>query len=169
MQTKRFCVLLPLVQCPLAALFGGVGLGERSAILSRPFIAGSTFWDTTASFHVWPWPFKFSVIENLPAFISGVLLSFPISALKPNLPERAQLAPSLLFVLFLWYWIGLRLDRLWTGREKAPWLLIVVFTAVSLTGALLPIGHTGYLPFAVLLWLILALLFRRRLTSLKRT
>jgi hypothetical protein len=72
----KFRRLLPVVQCGLAALFGGWGLWERSAILNRVFTAdGQTRWDTTAQFHVWPWPFKFAVVTNTPAFLCWALAS----------------------------------------------------------------------------------------------
>src|SRR5215471_2333458 len=106
-------------------------------------------------------PFKFAVIENLPAFLAGILLSWPIGVLKPDLPEAVQLAPSLLFALVLWYWIGSRLDRRWNVRVKAPWVSLAILTAVCLTGALIPIGNTGYLPYAFLVWLVIAIPFRQ--------
>lgn len=158
---RRFCTLLPVAQCGLAAVFGGFGLWQRSAILSRPFLEGQTFWDTTASFHVWPWPFKFAVVSNLPAFLAGVILSWPIGAIWPRLPEAAQLAPSLLFALVLWYCVGAWLDRRWGVLDKAPWILLAIFTAVCFIGAVIPIGYTGYLPYAALVWLVAAIAFRR--------
>ena len=161
MQTKPFRVLLPLVQCFLAALCGGAGLWQRSAILSRRFFGEQTLWDSTARFHVWPWPFKFAVIENLPAFHASALFSWPIGAWKPDMSEGVQLAPSLLFVLVFWYWIGSQLDRRRKGRTKAAWCALVIFTVVCLIGALVPIGSTGYLPYAFLVWLIGAISFRR--------
>ena len=33
-------------------------------------------WDTTARFHVWPWPYKFAFVSNFPAFMAGSLLSW---------------------------------------------------------------------------------------------
>jgi hypothetical protein len=74
---NQFRVLLPLAQCPLAAFFGGLGLWQRAAILSRPgFGEGSTLWDTTARYHVWPWPFKFAVVTNTPAFLTWALVGW---------------------------------------------------------------------------------------------
>jgi hypothetical protein len=157
---RRFCRILPASQVALGVLFGGWGLWQRNQILSHDYLFGIV-WNTTARFHVWPWPFKFAVIENLPAFLAGVLLSWPIGAVKPDLPESVQLAPSLFFVLVLWYWIGLRLDRRWHVEQKALWVSLAVFTAVCLRGAFLPLGYTGYLPYAALVWLIAALAFRR--------
>ena len=49
----KFRPLFPVVQSGLAALFGGWGLWERSAILNRVFtVDGQSLWDTTARFHV---------------------------------------------------------------------------------------------------------------------
>src|SRR5258705_8498642 len=102
---KQFRRILPIAQVMLAGLFGGLGLWQRNQILSHDYLFGIG-WNTTARFHVWPWPFKFAVISNLPAFLAGLLLSWPIGAVRPELHEAVQLAPSLLFVLVLWYWIG---------------------------------------------------------------
>jgi hypothetical protein len=74
---RRFRLLLPITQCGLAAIFGGFGLWQRYAILNRPvFFEGQTLWNSTARFHVWPWPYKFAAIANIPAFLLGVLLSW---------------------------------------------------------------------------------------------
>jgi len=160
--------MLPASQVALGLLFGGWGLWQRNEILSHDYLFG-TGWNSTARFHVWPWPFKFAVIENLPAFLAGVLLSWPISAAKPDLPESAQLAPTLIFVVVLWYWVGLRLDRQWDVGEKAPWVFLAVFTGVCFAGAFLPLGYTGYLPYAALVWLVTAFAFRRLFKLLPRS
>jgi len=155
MQRNRFRVLLPVTQCVMAALFGGVGLWQRSAILSRPFLEGQTLWDTTARFHVWPWPYKFAAVVNMPAFLAGLLLSGPIGNRWVGLPEVALLAPSLLFVALLWYWVGAVLDRqcdAGNGRSLIkPWVRLLVFTLICAGGALIP-GSGGYLVFGVLVW-----------------
>jgi hypothetical protein len=160
---KQFRKILPISQVLLAGIFGGWGLWQRNQALSHDYLFGIG-WDTTARFHVWPWPFKFAVIENLPAFFAGVLLSWPIGAVKPNLSETTQLAPSLLFVLVLWYWIGSWLDR-WRLIEKTPWMLLAIFTVVCLIGALIPIGYVGYLPYGVLVWLVAAAASQRMAKS----
>jgi hypothetical protein len=118
---------------------------------------------------VWPWPFKFAVIENLPAFLTGVLLSWPISIAKPDLPEAVQLSPCLLLLAILWYLIGLALDRRWHVCEKVPWIWLAVFTGAGVAGAVIPIGYTGYLPYAAIVWLVTALLFRHTMKPLQRT
>jgi len=167
--TSQFRRILPVSQITLAILFGGWGLWQRNQILSHDYLFGIG-WNTTARFHVWPWPFKFAVILNLPAFIAGLFLSWPISAAKPDLPETVQFAPSLLFVDVLWYWIGLRLDQHWGVRQRAPWALAAVFIAVCLTGALVPMGYTGFLiPYGALVWLIATFAFRRVMKRLPRS
>lgn len=92
-------------------------------------------WNSTLRFHVWPWPFKFAVVQNTPAFLIGLLLSRPIDSFKPGLPEWVSLLPSLLLVPLLWYLIGVWLDRKRvlgrTSRETVV-LIFGVFTAVSL-------------------------------------
>src|SRR5215468_4420087 len=70
--TIPFRQLLPVVLTPTSAVFGGIGLLQRSAILSKP-VWGGTLWHTTARFHIWPWPYKFAAMLNLPAFLAGLL------------------------------------------------------------------------------------------------
>lgn len=158
-QGKHFRRMLPMSQIVVAGVFGGWGLWQRNEILSHDYLFGIG-WNSTARFHVWPWPFKFAAISNLPAFLVGMLLTWPIGAAWPKLNEAAQLAPSLLFVGVLWLRIGSWADLRWAPTEKAPWALLTVFTAVSLTGALIPIGYTGYLTYGALVWLVVAIALR---------
>lgn len=165
----RFRILLPVAQTVLAALFGGVGLWQRNQILSQRFLGDQTFWESTARFHVWPWPYKFAAISNLPALLAGALVSLPINTLWPELPEAVELAPSLVLVAMLWYWVGRRLDRRSPGIGAArmlagtetPWILLFVFTAVCLIGAFLPIGYVGYLPYGAAVWVATVATIRR--------
>ena len=101
----QFCRILPASQVALAAAFGGWGLWQRNQILSHDYLFG-TGWNSTARFHVWPWPYKFTAISNLPALFAGLLLTIPISAIKPTLSETLQLAPTLVFVFLLWVRVG---------------------------------------------------------------
>jgi hypothetical protein len=157
---SRFPALLAIAQTFIAALFGGVGLWQRSHILSQTFWGDQTLWDSTARFHVWPWPFKFAVITNIPAFFAGALVSLPIHSLWPKVPEAVDLAPSLVFVAMLWYWVGSRLNRRWgdvnaasvLSGTKIPWILLLVFTAACLIGAFVPIGYVGYIYYGVAIW-----------------
>ena len=157
----RFRLLLPVVQTMASALFGGVGLWQRNKILSQPLFGDQTLWESTARYHVWPWPYKFAVISNTPAFLAGWLASWPIGSLWPEVPEAFELAPTALFVALLWYWVGFRLDRRWRGVGAAslllgsttPWKLLFVFTAVCLIGAFVPIGYVGYIFYGCLVWL----------------
>ena len=147
----RFRQILPASQVALAALFGGWGLWQRNQILSHDYLFGIG-WNTTARFHVWPWPYKFAAVTNFPALFAGLLLTVPIGAVRPTLPEAVQLIPTLGFVLFLWRWVGSRLDQRWTVANRTPWIAISVFMVVSLVGALLPMGYTGFLPYAFVVW-----------------
>jgi hypothetical protein len=72
--SARFRYTVPVVQCCLAGMLGVFGLRERAAILSRPFLKGVTVGETTASFHIWRWPFKFAVTMNVPGFVCGGLI-----------------------------------------------------------------------------------------------
>jgi hypothetical protein len=158
----RFRTVLPIVESVSAALFGGVGLWQRSAILSRTFLEGQTLWDSTARFHVWPWPYKFAIVSNMPAVFLGSLSSWPIAALWPMLPESVQMALSLLLVPMLWYWVGGRLDKRWTISDMIPWIALLVFTLVCLVGAFAPIGYVGYLPYGFAVWVVTALTVSRQ-------
>jgi hypothetical protein len=162
-RASRFRILLPAAQCLLAALFGGVGLWQRSAILSRPwFSEGQTMWNTTARFHVWPLPYKFAAVVNMPAFLAGDLLGWPIGERWPELPESVLATLQLLLVPILWYWVGFRLDRRWNVTDPTPWIALSIFTLVCLVGAFLPIGYVGFLPYGFVVWVITALTISRR-------
>jgi type IV secretory pathway TrbD component len=156
----RFSSLLPAAQFWLAALFGGIGLWQRSAILSRPFLEGQTMWNTTARFHVWPWPYKFAVICNFPAFLLGLLPSWPLGLIWPALPEYVANIPVLFCVLLIWSWVGSRLDARWRVSSKTPWIGLLIFMLISLGCALLPIGYNGYLPCGLALWLVTTVVIR---------
>lgn len=152
----RFRGILPIAQTAAAAVFGGWGLWQRSAILSRPFLGG-TLGDTTARFHVWPWPYKLAAVSNMPAALATALLSVPLESLRPGLSELALNTPSLPLIYVFWYWIGRRLDRRWKITDGAPWIGLAMFTAVSLIGAFIPHqygGVTVYLPFGIAVWTV---------------
>src|SRR6267143_1475879 len=84
---NQFRRILPLSQTVLALFFGSWGLWIRNSILSQPFFGNSTLWNSTARFHVWPWPYEFAVVLNMPAFLIGILLSWPLDAIRPGLSE----------------------------------------------------------------------------------
>src|SRR5689334_5355180 len=157
---RRFRTILPASQVILAALFGGWGLWQRNQILSHDYLFGIG-WNTTARFHVWPWPYKFAAVTNFPALFVGLLLTVPIGALRPTLPEAIQLVPTLVFVLFLWRWVGSQLDQRWTVTDRTPWIAIFLFMIVSLVGAFLPMGYTGFLPYGFVVWIIASLALSR--------
>lgn len=175
-QRTQFRTILPISQTALAIIFGGWGLWLRNSILSRRFLGDSTLWDSTARFHVWPWPFKFAAVLNMPAFLAGALLSWPLDALRPGLPEWVSVLPVLPFVALLWYWIGLRLDqerRAGKSRNtvKRQWIVLLLFTAICAAASSIPErigGHTSYLLLGIAVWTIAAMavkacaLFRKR-------
>jgi hypothetical protein len=150
----RFRVLLGLSQTFIAAIFGGVGVWQRSQILNQSLWGDQTLWNSTARFHVWPWPLKFAVITNLPAFFAGALLSVPIRLLWPEAPEAMDLA-VLPLVFVLWYWLGARLER--KAHSK---MFLALFTAACIVGAFLPLGYVGYVPYGVTVWIVAAILIR---------
>jgi hypothetical protein len=156
----RFCRILPASQVALATVFGGWGLWQRNRILSHDYLFG-TGWNSTARFHVWPWPYKFAAISNLPALFAGLLLTIPISVMKPTISETLQLAPTLVFVFLLWVWIGARLDRRWSVADRTPWIAILLFVVFSSVGAYLPLGYTGFLPYGLAVWVVAYLALSR--------
>jgi hypothetical protein len=70
------------------------------------------------------------------------------------MPEYVGWVISLLFVPLIWCWVGSRLDRRWRVCDRAPWALLVVFLLLCASGALLPLGATGFLPFGFMFWVI---------------
>jgi hypothetical protein len=150
--------LLTGIGAAVTAVFGAVGLWERNHILSQPFFNGSTWWDSTARFHVWPWPFKLAAIYNMPAFIGGWIIMLPIRLVWPTLLEAGDLVPSVMLAALLWYWVGSRLEA-YSAITRWTWLF--VFAAVSLTGAFIQMGYTGWLTYGVLMWCIAAMVLRR--------
>jgi hypothetical protein len=100
-----------------------------------------------------------------------MLLSMPVSVIRPNLPELAQFAVSLLFVPPLWFWIGLRLDCKYKrerpqSMSKSPWTLLAIFLLISLGGSVLPLGYVGYIPYGTVVWIAaLVVLGRLRRSS----
>lgn len=167
-QRTRFRTILPISQTALAIIFGGWGLWLRNSILSRPFWGDSTLWDSTARFHVWPWPFKFAAVLNMPAFLAGSLLSWPLDALRPGLPEWVSVLPMLPCVTLLWYWIGLRLDQrqgAFRGRrvEKVQWIVLILFTGVCAAASSIPerLGsYTSFILYGLILWVLAAIVLR---------
>jgi hypothetical protein len=150
--------LLTSIGASVAAVFGTLGLWERNLILSRPFFNSSTWWDSTARFHVWPWPYKLAVICNMPAFIGGWIILLPIRLVWPTLPGAWYLVPSVTLAALLWYWVGSRLE---TYSVITRWTWLFAFAAVSLTGTFIQMGYTGWQLYGALLWCIAALFLRR--------
>jgi hypothetical protein len=143
-----------MVQSGPAALFGGCGRWERSAILNRVFtVDGQALWDTTARFHIWPWPFKFAVVTNTPAFLCWALVNWPLGGRWPRAPEAAIAAPSLLFVALLWYAVSGWIDKRWGSTPQVVWGSLLGFTLICAAGVSVP-STTFYLLWGVFLWLI---------------
>ena len=160
----QFRKVLPVTQTALTVLFGGWGLWIRNSILSQPFLGNSTLWNSTARFHVWPWPFKFAAILNTPAFVAGGLLSWPLAYVRPGLPEWVSALPVLVLVWLLWYWVGYWADKHLSSRrngsgERRLWVLLLVFALVCAAASLISGvvgGHTSYVVFGIAIWSIAA-------------
>jgi hypothetical protein len=170
--------VLPVAQTVLVTLFGGWGLWIRNSVLSQPFFLGSTGWQTTARFHFWPWPYKFAVIVNMPAFLAYGLLSWRFENLWAGRPERVYELPVLLLVPLLWYLMGWWADRMaGTGRtttsDRGLWILLVVFMLVcaalsSISGYVG--GYTSWFVFGIVLWLIVGVgVLRKRKSKVRVT
>ena len=154
----QFRNVLPVLQTALAVVFGGWGLWLRNSVLSRPFLGSSTGWDSTLRFHFWPWPFKFAAILNMPAFLAGGLLSWPLDYLRPGLPEWVSALPVLLVIYLLWYWVGSWTDK--NVSERGRWILLIVFILVCAAVSSISdyVGsYTSYLVFGIAIWLIVAI------------
>jgi hypothetical protein len=157
----QFRIVLRVLQTALAVVFGGWGLWLRNSILSRPFLGSSDGWATSLSFHVWPWPFKFAAVVNMPAFLIGSFLAWPLNALRPGLQEWISTLPILLFIPLLWYWVGSWLDKRLSSENRGTgtrglWFLLLLFIAICTTASSIPFsigGYTNYLDFGALIWL----------------
>ncbi len=157
---QPFRRLLPVTQTVLAACFGGFGLWQRDQYLTSSWLG----WNSTERFHIWPWPFKFAVVTNMPAFLVWALLGWPIGERWPEIPETAMAAPSLFFVAILWYVMGVWLDRRWGARNrhaselKIPWILLLLFTLLCVIGACVRVTFTSdYLFFGAVIWIAVGL------------
>jgi hypothetical protein len=155
--------ILPISQTLLAAAFGGWGEWARVTSVYHSWLG----WSSDLRFHIWPWPFKFAVIQNTPAFLVGLLLSWPVDSLEPGLPEWVSLLPSLVLVPVLWYLIGAWLDRkevLKHASGATVYWLWVVFCAITAVSLLVAVGsgwlfgsYTSFLTLGVGCWLALGM------------
>ena len=161
----QFRKVLPALQTAIAISFGGWGLWLRNSILSQPFFENSTLWNSTARFHVWPWPFKFAAILNMPAFVVSGLLSWPLDYLRPGLPEWVSALPVLLLVWLLWYWVGSWADKNISSensRKGARWRWIFLLLFVFVCAAASSIsefvgGYASYVVFGIAIWSVVAI------------
>ena len=122
-----FRKILPPLGTILVVVLGEWGLWVRGTI-----IRNSLAWDSTVRFHTWPWPLKFAAVLNLPAILAGLLVSWPLDALKPDFPELISFLSVLLFAPLLWYRIGAWLDRRISGNAHGNartrgWILLLAF------------------------------------------
>ena len=161
-QELQFRRMLPVLQTTAAIFLGGWGLWLRNSILSRTFWGDSTLWNSTARFHVWPWPLKFEEVLHMPAFLAGALLSWPLDAYWPGLPEWVSALPVLPCVALLWYRIGSWLDRrrgvnTYASTIKGQWLLLAMFCVVCAAASSVPRrvgGYVSYFPLGTVIWIV---------------
>ena len=159
----RFRAILPLAQCVAAIMFGGFGLWERHFILDQP-VGNGTWWESSARFHIWPWPYKFIAVTDFPALLAGLLFGWPINAWWPSLSEYTMLAFCLPFIALLWFGIGRWFDRKWNWIDGPPsrkplWILLL-FTSVCAIGASVYIDSpVDYLLSGAVIWTTVGLAF----------
>lgn len=156
---SKFRLSVAVAATAIAEGFGTAGLWQRNHILSQPFFGGTTWWESTARFHVWPWTYKFAAIWALPGFMGTSILMAPIRLLLPKLPEAADLVPAAGLVALLWYWVASRLE---SCSSVVRWASVSVLLAASVVGASLPLGYTEWLPYGATMWCIAILLLLRR-------
>ena len=147
---------LAVAQLLLAAVSGGIGLWQRHEILKQPFFDG-TLGDSTAAYHIWPWPFKFAIVVNLPALIGSVPVSGGIGLLWNGWNEVADMTLALLFVPVVWYWVGGRMES-WSWRRRG--IFVAVFFGGSFGVAVAPLGYIGFLPVGLMGWVVGAWMLR---------
>jgi hypothetical protein len=155
----QFRFRLPVLQFVAATFFGGIGLWQRHQILNQRFIGEQTLWETTAKYHVWPLPYRFAVIPNIPAMLAAGVIEWPIGTIWPNMPEPFGFVLFLLLVPILWFFVGLQLDRDPSAYRRSSWLLIwfAVFCAI----AMFTPGYVGYVISGSVLWLAFVVLVVR--------
>ena len=171
----QFRKVLPALQTAIAVSFGGWGLWLRNSILSRPFLGSSTGWDSTAVFHVWPWPLKFAMILNMPALLASVLLAWPLDYVWPGLSKWVSDLFVLLLIPLFWYWLGSWADKCVRPEnrrngERKRWVLLLVFIAVCSAATWISGyigGYTSHVLFGIAIWLLVAIGVKISTTSRK--
>jgi hypothetical protein len=96
----------------------------------------------------------------MPALLAGLLLSWPLEALRPGLSESVSILPVLLFAPLLWYLIGSSLDKRSNSDEirktrKGQWILLLLFIVVCTGASSVP--TSDYISMGVAIWVIAAI------------
>jgi hypothetical protein len=152
-QEAYFRKVLPVAQTVVAAIFGGWGFWVRNQAITN-----GLGWRSTMVFHVWPWPLRFASILNMPALLFGFVLSLPVYALLPRVPEWVSSLLLILFVPLIWFWVGRWLDKLSDShsnakQRKAAWIAVGIFTAICAGLAALGSSSSSFTGFGLLIWL----------------
>jgi hypothetical protein len=150
----RFRVLLPVLATATVILVGGIGLWQRHRILNQRLFGDQTLWESTARFHVWPLPYRFAVITNIPAFLTAGVIEWPIGSRWPQFPEIFGFVLFVLFVPVTWYVIGSHLDKN-PAANKRIWTILLSFTTLAISAMSTP-GYVGYVFSGCVLWLAFA-------------
>jgi hypothetical protein len=75
-------------------------------------------------------------------------------------------------VPILWFVIGSWLDQRWKIGNEIPWITLVIFNVTCLGGAVVSIGYVGFLPYGIVVWVVLGILVRtgsKRIAAQPRT
>src|SRR3954454_21026050 len=154
-RNKRFGLLLGVSQAIVAACFGGFGTYQRNRILNQPFLDNQTLWETTARFHIWPWPLKFAIIMNFPAAVGTAIFSLPLAmALPRKIADAVEVVVLFTFVFVIWFSIASRI-----GASVRSIAFVLLFITTAVVGASLLLGNTGYIPYGLLLWVLAGVVF----------
>lgn len=153
----RFRKILPITQSLLAAAFTSWGLWERHVILSNAWLGENS----TARFHVWPWPLKLAIVLNFPAFLAGSLLALPFEKIRPKYADYVSALLIATLVPMLWYLVGQRLDQHLAFRpERKHWkrswttVLLAVLVGLIVIGVFLATIslYTSFVGWGLAIW-----------------
>jgi hypothetical protein len=132
----RFAKILPIAQLTLAILLVSWGLWQRYLILES---AGEWGWNSTARYHVWPFPLKAAVVLNTPAFLVAALFAAAVSQISPEGGDYNLAIVWAILIWWMWRRIGLWIDNRRmidsVPQQKAfTWTLVALLMLISIGG-----------------------------------
>jgi hypothetical protein len=142
-------IAIALIAIVVTFVCGGLGTYQRDVILSQPFLGDQTLADTTARFHVWPWPLKVAMTISLPAFLVAAVAAGIFSDFSETVGTVVHVFATSFLTILLWWVVGIRLDGR-SSRELAVGLS--AFAGAAAVAACAPLGNVGFLPAGILTW-----------------